>query len=91
MSNPVGDKGNGDPKWANWSMGADWLSRHLWEHYLYTAVPDLYISTLRRNTANRYTPDRKGIFFNMEALYISYRNMCILPMTVKGIYIELSQ
>ena len=36
MSNPVGDKGNGDPKWANWSMGAGWLSRHLWEHYLYT-------------------------------------------------------
>ncbi len=36
LSNPVGDIGNGDPKWANWSMGADWLCRHLWEHYLYT-------------------------------------------------------
>ena len=36
MSNPVGDIGNGDPKWANWAMGANWLSRHLWEHYLYT-------------------------------------------------------
>jgi alpha-L-fucosidase 2 len=36
MSNPVGDTGNGDPKWANWAMGANWLSRHLWEHYLYT-------------------------------------------------------
>ena len=36
MSNPVGDVGNGDPKWANWAMGANWLSRHLWEHYLYT-------------------------------------------------------
>jgi alpha-L-fucosidase 2 len=36
MSNPVGDVGNGDPKWANWVMGANWLSRHLWEHYLYT-------------------------------------------------------
>ena len=36
LSNPVGDKGKGDPKWANWSMGANWLSRDLWEHYLYT-------------------------------------------------------
>ncbi len=36
MSNPVGDRGKGDPKWAAWSMGADWLSRDLWEHYLYT-------------------------------------------------------
>lgn len=36
LSNPVGDRGNGDPKWANWPMGANWLSRHLWEHYLYT-------------------------------------------------------
>lgn len=36
MSNPVGDKGKGDPKWANWSMGAQWLCRHLWEHYLFT-------------------------------------------------------
>ncbi len=35
-SNPVGDFGKGDPKWANWYMGANWLSRHLWEHYLYT-------------------------------------------------------
>ncbi len=36
MSNAVGDTGKGDPKWANWAMGANWLSRHLWEHYLYT-------------------------------------------------------
>jgi alpha-L-fucosidase 2 len=35
MSNPVGD-GTGDPMWANWAMGADWLSRHLWDHYLFT-------------------------------------------------------
>ena len=35
-SNPVGDKGHGDPKWANWAMGGNWLCRHLWEHYLYT-------------------------------------------------------
>ena len=36
MSNAVGDKGNGDPVWANWAMGGDWLTRHLYEHYLYT-------------------------------------------------------
>ncbi|MBG9378582.1 glycoside hydrolase family 95 protein [Panacibacter sp. DH6] len=36
LSNPVGDKGKGDPKWANWAMGANWLTRDLWEHYLFT-------------------------------------------------------
>jgi len=36
ISNPVGDLGHGSPTWANWSMGGNWLSRHLYEHYLYT-------------------------------------------------------
>ncbi len=36
MSNPVGDFGEGDPKWANWNMGGVWLSSHLWEHYEFT-------------------------------------------------------
>lgn len=36
LSNPVGDVGKGDPKWANWSMGGPWLSQHLWEHYSFT-------------------------------------------------------
>jgi alpha-L-fucosidase 2 len=36
LSNPVGDLGGGDPKWANWSMGANWLCEHLWEHYQFT-------------------------------------------------------
>lgn len=36
LSNPVGDKGKGDPSWANWSMGGAWLSQHLWEHYAFT-------------------------------------------------------
>ncbi|MEI6949067.1 glycoside hydrolase family 95 protein [Paraflavisolibacter sp. H34] len=36
LSNAVGDRGAGDPVWANWYMGANWLCRHLWEHYLYT-------------------------------------------------------
>ena len=36
MSNPVGNFGNGDPSWANWTMGGTWASAHLWEHYLFT-------------------------------------------------------
>lgn len=40
LSQPVGDKGAGDPKWANWYMGGNWLCRHLWEHYLYTGDKD---------------------------------------------------
>lgn len=36
LSNPVGDKGAGDPVWANWAMGGNWLCQHLYEHYRYT-------------------------------------------------------
>jgi alpha-L-fucosidase 2 len=36
LSNPVGDLGKGDPRWANWGMGGNWLSQDLWEHYLFT-------------------------------------------------------
>ncbi|GAB3803183.1 glycoside hydrolase family 95 protein [Spirosoma humi] len=36
IANPVGDRGQGDPKWANWNQGAGWLSQHLWEHYRFT-------------------------------------------------------
>ena len=35
-SNPVGDRGQGDPMWANWYMGGNWLCQHLWEHYAFT-------------------------------------------------------
>jgi len=35
-SEPVGELGQGDPMWANWYMGANWLSQHLWEHYEFT-------------------------------------------------------
>jgi alpha-L-fucosidase 2 len=35
-SNPVGDIGKGDPVWANWYMGGNWLCQHLWEHYAFT-------------------------------------------------------
>ena len=36
QTNPVGE-GQGDPKWANWSLGSPWLSQHLYEHYRFTA------------------------------------------------------
>ena len=36
IANPVGDRGQGDPKWANWNQGAGWLCQHLWEHYRFT-------------------------------------------------------
>jgi len=36
VANPVGDKGSGDPVWANWPNGGNWLCRHLWEHYAFT-------------------------------------------------------
>lgn len=35
-SNAVGDIGHGDPVWANWTMGGNWLCQHLWEHYAFT-------------------------------------------------------
>ncbi|MBO9728053.1 MAG: glycoside hydrolase family 95 protein [Chitinophaga sp.] len=40
MTNPAGGfdfkDPNGKPTWAIWPMGGAWLTRHLWEHYLYT-------------------------------------------------------
>ena len=36
QSTPVGQFGIGDPKWANWYLGGDWLCHNLWEHYLFT-------------------------------------------------------
>lgn len=36
LSNPVGNVGSGDPVWANWYMGGNWLCQHLWEHYSFT-------------------------------------------------------
>lgn len=38
-ANPVGWQ-EGDPKWANWSLGSPWLSQHLYEHYRFTMDED---------------------------------------------------
>jgi alpha-L-fucosidase 2 len=40
LSNAVGNVGDGDPVWANWYMGGNWLCRHLWEHYCFTGDKD---------------------------------------------------
>jgi alpha-L-fucosidase 2 len=36
IANPVGDIGKGDPNWANWMMGGNWLCQFLWQHYEFT-------------------------------------------------------
>ncbi|MCX2475316.1 glycoside hydrolase family 95 protein [Pedobacter sp. MC2016-05] len=36
ITNPVGDFGAGDPLWANWPMGGNWLCLHLFEHYQFS-------------------------------------------------------
>ena len=36
QTNPVGNKGDGDPAWANWYMGSPWVAQHLYEHYRFT-------------------------------------------------------
>ena len=35
QTGPVGHFGEGDPKWANWSMSSGWLAQHMWEHYAF--------------------------------------------------------
>jgi alpha-L-fucosidase 2 len=32
---PVGNYGEGDPRWAMWPWGGAWLCQHLWEHYAF--------------------------------------------------------
>lgn len=36
QTNPVGNRGWGDPVWANWYVGAPWVCQHLYEHYRFT-------------------------------------------------------
>lgn len=39
MTCPVGLT-EGDPVWANWNMGGNWLATHIWEHYAFTLDRD---------------------------------------------------
>lgn len=41
---PVGNFGQGEPRWANWQMSGPWLCAHLWERYLFS----LDVEFLRR-------------------------------------------
>lgn len=45
LSNPVGDIGKGDPRWANWAMGEGWLCNNIWEHYQFTSDKQFLQST----------------------------------------------
>lgn len=36
QTNPVGNRGGGDPVWANWYVGAPWVCQHLYEHFRFT-------------------------------------------------------
>lgn len=61
LSNPVGDVGRGSPQWANWPMGGNWLSRQLWEYYLFTGD-----EAFLRNTA--YPVLKKAAEFSLDLL-----------------------
>lgn len=37
---PVGNFGQGEPRWANWPMSGPWLCAHLWERFLFTRDVD---------------------------------------------------
>lgn len=67
LANPVGNLGAGDPKWANWPMGGDWLVRHLWEHYQYSQDKEFLAKTAyplmkgaARFTLDWLVPDKSG-------------------------------
>ncbi|KQS32429.1 glycoside hydrolase N-terminal domain-containing protein [Pedobacter sp. Leaf194] len=70
-SNPVGDRGEGDPVWANWYMGGNWLTRHLWEHYLYTGDKSFLKNTAYplMKGASLFTID--WLVKNKDGLYVT--------------------
>ncbi|MBX3000692.1 MAG: glycoside hydrolase family 95 protein [Caldilineaceae bacterium] len=37
---PVGNYGEGQPRWSLWPWGGAWLSQHLWEHYAFGGDED---------------------------------------------------
>lgn len=45
LSNAVGDLGDGDPSWAGWQMGGNWLCQHLWEHYAFNGDKEFLKNT----------------------------------------------
>ncbi|HEX6428290.1 MAG TPA: glycoside hydrolase family 95 protein [Niastella sp.] len=59
-ANPVGDLGAGDPVWANWYMGGNWLCQHLWEHYAFTRD--------KKFLAEAYPVMKQAALFSLEWL-----------------------
>jgi alpha-L-fucosidase 2 len=37
---PVGNYGEGQPRWSLWPWGGAWLSQHLWEHFAFSGDED---------------------------------------------------
>ncbi|WP_228230729.1 glycoside hydrolase family 95 protein [Leeuwenhoekiella parthenopeia] len=72
-ANPVGDRGNGDPLWANWYMGGNWLTLHLWEHYAFTQDED-YLS-------NVYPVMKEAALFTLDWLVERNGQLTTAPST----------
>ncbi len=87
QTNPVGE-GNGDPKWANWALGSAWLSRHLYEHYLFTGdkkfLKDLAWPLMKSAAAFclDWLVEKNGLL--VTAPSTSPENVYILPNGTKG-------
>ncbi len=69
VTNPVGEHRKGYTHSCFWGMSFGWLSRHMWDHYLYsddkdflkeqvlpvlTAAVEFYLDTLRQNPDGKY-------------------------------------
>lgn len=58
LSNAVGNLGDGDPSWASWFMGGNWMCQHLWEHYSFTGDKD-YLKKV-------YPVMKEAVIFSLE-------------------------
>ncbi|MCW0481619.1 glycoside hydrolase family 95 protein [Gaoshiqia sediminis] len=82
---PVGQGGNDDPMWANWSMGGVWMLNHAWEHYLFNGdsafLADMYpaMKGAARFVIGRLAINEKGYY--KTAFGTSPENQFIDPQT----------
>lgn len=74
LTTPVGNKGDGDPTWANWYMGGNWLCQHLWEHYAFTGD----INFLRKEA---YPVMKQAALFCFDWLIKSHGYLITSPST----------
>jgi len=86
---PVGDNGEGDPNWANWSMGGTWLLNPVWDHYLFTGdkqfLADMYpvMKGAARFVIGMLDTDREG--YLQTRFGTSPENKFIDPATGKAV------